>query len=95
MHLIFEQTTSALYYSNDGRLRLSIDPGDGEQEIEIVLSLDGNEVFRTLDRVKADAYIAGYDLARSAEITDDATHCEECGLAAEDGHMPSCSLYDA
>lgn len=58
--------TSALYYSNDGRLRLVVielrrsDNYGGEWAIE----LDGREVFRTHDRVKADAYIAGYDLAR-------------------------------
>lgn len=75
---IFEQTTSALYYSNDGRLHLVIDREHDEgialsrTAYALVLVPDepvvdlsrGTEVFRTFDRVKADAYIAGYDLAR-------------------------------
>ena len=80
---IFEQTTSALYYSNDQRLHLVTDPGDGIEPIEYALVLipakaetvdlsEGIEVFRTHDRVKADAYIAGYDLAGGREENDDA-----------------------
>jgi hypothetical protein len=63
MHLIFEQTASALYYSNDGRLRLDTDSALSFSGTVYVLALDGVEVFATLDRIKADAYIAGYDLA--------------------------------
>jgi len=70
---IFEQTVSALFYSNDARLRLYEVRRKG-QPTEFTLRYDGRddvrgqefegeEVFRTLDRVKADAYIAGYDLA--------------------------------
>jgi hypothetical protein len=59
-HLIFEETQSALYHSNDGRLRLA---GHGDA---FVLELDGDEVFASRDRVKVDAYIAGYDLARDS-----------------------------
>ena len=54
---IFEDTTSTLYYSNDGRLRLVDFPR------QYALELDGDEVFRTHERVLVDAYIAGYDLA--------------------------------
>jgi len=73
MHLIFEETTSPLYYSNDGRLRLVEQNFTGKGKLSIyVLRLhdaDGEpveDVFCTYDRVKADAYIAGYDLATSA-----------------------------
>jgi hypothetical protein len=50
---IFEQTTSALYYSNDGRLRLDrILENDARVYL---LRLDNVEVMRTLDRTLADA----------------------------------------
>lgn len=62
MHLIFEATTSPLYRSNDGRLRFDYSEGSIGT---FVLRLDGVEVFATNDRVKIDAYIAGYDLARA------------------------------
>ena len=68
--LIFEETTSALYYSNDARLHVRRAPSD-DTAFEIVRVPDepvvdytrGEVVFVTRDRVKADAYIAGYDLA--------------------------------
>ena len=60
MHLIFEESTSTLYYSNDGRL--IYDHSEGPIGTHVV-RLDGAEVFATHDRTKVDAYIAGYDLA--------------------------------
>lgn len=76
MHLIFEETTSALYYSNDGRLHLVRVPGEGERytidsRFDIIrvenIATDalesGEIVFSTKNRTLADAYIAGYDLA--------------------------------
>jgi hypothetical protein len=63
--LIFEETTSPLYRSNDGRLRISTDT-DRRKPVEHVLQFDGVEVFRTRDRVMVDAYIAGYDLAEGS-----------------------------
>lgn len=65
--MLFEETTSALYYSNDGRLRY--DHSEGPVG-EYVLRFDGTEVFRTRDRVKVDAYIAGYDLAIAHGTSD-------------------------
>lgn len=62
--LIFEETTSALYYSNDARLHLSWEIVDGGEKTFMVMDSEG-VVFATRDRVKADAYIAGYDLATS------------------------------
>lgn len=58
---IFEETTSALYYSNDGRLRL--DRVLENDSRVYLLRLDDVEVMRTHNRVLADAYIAGYDCA--------------------------------
>jgi len=63
MSRIFEDTASAVYYSHDGRLLVEVAVTLGER----VVSLDGVEVFRTLDPVKADAFIAGYDLARKTD----------------------------
>jgi hypothetical protein len=60
---IFEESTSALYYSNDARLRIGA-AGAGEY----VLEVDGREVLRTKTRVLVDAYIAGFDLA--VELAD-------------------------
>lgn len=62
---VFEETVSALYYSNDGRLRLVTEWRDGARHA-YALQLDGREVFRTFVRVHADSYIAGYDIARDA-----------------------------
>jgi hypothetical protein len=59
-HLIFEQTTSTLYYSNDGRLRLERVRTNVPY---FELSLDGKIVLATENRLVVDAYIAGYDLA--------------------------------
>jgi hypothetical protein len=63
---IFEESVSALYYSNDGRLRLHVENPFSDDPIEYALRLDEGtanetEVFRTRDRIKIDAYIAGYD----------------------------------
>lgn len=68
---IFEDSTSVLYYSNDGRLRIGA-AGAGEY----VLEVDGREVLRTKTRVLVDAYIAGFDLAvdlADAERREEAT----------------------
>lgn len=59
--LIFEETTSPLTASNDGRLRLETDYS-GQVPVH-VLKLDGVEVFATYDRAKTDAYVAGWDKA--------------------------------
>ena len=64
-HLIFEETTSPLYRSNDGRLALYHGAEDGEELPVYVVELDGTAVLETRQRVLVDAYIAGYDLARS------------------------------
>ena len=66
--LIFEDSTSPLYYSNDGRLQLTRVLEDDTRVF--VLHLDDAEVFATRDRVKAAAYIAGYDLALARGIAD-------------------------
>lgn len=63
MHLVFENSTSPLYRSNDGVLSVVTVPGDGEITYTVVR--DGDVVFATHDRVKADAFIAGYDLAQT------------------------------
>jgi hypothetical protein len=68
-HLIFEHTQSALYQSNDGRLVYDHSVGPIGT---FVLFLDGVEIFATHDRIKIDAYIAGYDAARSHHYTDGA-----------------------
>lgn len=68
-HVIFENTTSALYYSNDGRLHVV---RQGNPQVWTVVRLDDPKgahledlvdapvVFASNDRVKVDAYIAGY-----------------------------------
>lgn len=68
--IIFEDTTSALYFSNDGRLHLTEETAlDDAYRTFVIRRPDstgrGEIVFATRDRVKADAYIAGYDLAQS------------------------------
>lgn len=63
--LAFENATSILYYSNDGRLEVEQRDDDVLNRRYYRLNLDGEFTgFETFDRVKADAYIAGYDLAR-------------------------------
>ena len=72
-HLIFEETVSALYYSNDGRIYVEKAPHPVGREIAKTPSVwlvkqaaeSGNDevIFATYDRVKVDAYIAGYDEA--------------------------------
>jgi pyruvate carboxylase len=67
---IFEETISVLYYSNDGLLHVRA--ADGEYFIlhadpdtgPVDTWSEAEEVFRTRDRIKADAFIAGYDFAR-------------------------------
>jgi hypothetical protein len=73
-HLVFEDTTSALYYSNDARLHV-VRQGSPELLWTVVEVADevvapgidriaaSPVVFASRDRVKVDAYIAGYDLA--------------------------------
>ena len=63
-HLIFESSTSQLYSSNDGRLRLG-DEDEKNGNRVFVLELDGVETFATHSRAMVDSYIAGYDLARA------------------------------
>ena len=74
MSLIFEQSTSNLYYSDDARLHLtSFQDDEGRKVWQVVRVPDvptvdierGTAVLTTLDRTLADAYIAGYDLAAS------------------------------
>ena len=74
MSLIFEQSTSNLYYSDDARLHLtSCQDDEGRKVWQVVRVPDvptvdiarGTVVLATLDRTLADAYIAGYDLAAS------------------------------
>ena len=74
MSLIFEQSTSNLYYSDDARLHLtSCQDDEGRKVWQVVRIPDapvveieyGTAVLTTLDRTLADAYIAGYDLATS------------------------------
>lgn len=63
---IFEQSTSPLYRSNDGRLEVHFElKGTGTEYFIKAHGVTVEEVFRTLDRTLADAYIAGYDLATS------------------------------
>lgn len=62
--LVFEASTSTLYYSNDGRLRVVDDRDASPVEHAVVDVEHGDEVFRSRDRVKVDAFVAGYDLAR-------------------------------
>lgn len=72
--LIFEETTSTLYYSNDGRLHVVrqgypellwtvVVTDDPYRWLRPIIDADAEIVFASRDRVKVDAYIAGYDLA--------------------------------
>ncbi len=72
---IFEEATSRLDRSNDGRLQAvahfhpnGMDRLDDPIEY-IVVRADNNdeEVFRSMSSVMCDAYIAGYDLARDMQ----------------------------
>jgi len=68
MHLIFEETTSPLYHSNDGRLHIAREVDAKRRSVWTVTRRDDDEVvFASYDRVKADAYVAGYDEARRTE----------------------------
>lgn len=70
---IFERSTSQLYRSNDGRLRvLPIQYGFGAPTFEVRASHAGGDepVLCTHSRELADAYVAGYDLA--VELAGDA-----------------------
>lgn len=62
-HLIFEQTTSPLRQSNDGKVYLRVEDGT------YILTYDptGQTLLATFTRAIADAYIAGYDLAKGTE----------------------------
>jgi hypothetical protein len=67
---IFEQTTSPLTRSNDGRLmivRASHDrlPSTAWEVIDIAPWEAEKTKLRTYNRVLADAFVAGYDLAQS------------------------------
>ena len=70
-HVIFERSTSTLYYSNDTKLHVVRDLLDPETYHVAVYAnanaTEGEIVFSTHQRVLADAYIAGYDLATSKE----------------------------
>lgn len=71
---LFEQSTSKLYYSNDALLHVIEVTGvdDAFRTFNVVYTPDGvltddsRVVLSTRERVLADAYIAGYDLATSA-----------------------------
>ena len=68
---IFEQTTSPLAQSNDGRLqaiRASNDslPAVAWEVIDLQLPAGNRTLIRTYDRVLVDAYIAGYDFGVSS-----------------------------
>jgi hypothetical protein len=66
---VFEHTTSPLYQSNDGKLRVvrgSFDslPSEATEVIDLDLPSGERTLLRTYERAIADAYIAGYDEAR-------------------------------
>ena len=55
--LIFEDTTSPLYYSNDGKIRYG-----RHDDVHFVFDADTEEILlETHNRALADAYIAGWD----------------------------------
>lgn len=73
-HPIFEDSVSTLYYSNDTRLHIILVQGTPDERAywavvyihdkDPVPDLDDPTlpvVFATYDRVKADAFISGYD----------------------------------
>jgi hypothetical protein len=64
---IFEYSTSPLYYSDDGVVRLSTEYDTAHLRTVYALTEHvhgpGDVVLRTFQRAIADAYIAGYDLA--------------------------------
>lgn len=61
--LIFEESQSPLYRSNDGRLVINHSRDHGDiWEIYLDDVFDIEPVFATRNRIAADAYIAGYDL---------------------------------
>lgn len=64
--LVFEDSTSQLTVSNDGRVRIMTDP-DRRKAIEYVIEVDAHESWRTRNRLLADAFIAGWD-ARAASV---------------------------
>ena len=82
--LIFEETSSPMYYSNDRRVYVekTTHPDDATialpRTVWVVKKVEsakrGNDevVFATYDRVKVDAYIAGYDEAtREYRVRDE------------------------
>lgn len=73
---IFEKSQSPLVRSNDGRLTILTDPIERGKAIEYVAYYApkphyDEEVFRTHNRVMADAYVAGYDFRCSIGSVDD------------------------
>lgn len=62
----FEESTSPLTQSNDGRLK--VEYVNGMDARAFVLWYAGDIVLHTAERVIADAYIAGYDLATTGTI---------------------------
>jgi len=70
--LIFEESTSPLTRSNDGRLQYDLTI-ENDPRVYIVRDTHENEaiLLETYDRVVVDAYIAGYDLAADATKSSD------------------------
>lgn len=60
---IFERFTSPLYQSNDGRLKISEERRVEPTTYSVVDEENGETVLWTHERVLADAFVAGYDLA--------------------------------
>jgi len=70
--LIFEETTSPLTRSNDGRLQFDLTI-ESKPRVFIVRDTHENDaiLLETYERVIVDAYIAGYDLAADATKSSD------------------------
>lgn len=64
---LFESSTSTLYTSNDGKLRVEHVLAEDEAAFVFVVKRHGAVVLTTGQRIIADAYIAGYDLAMECE----------------------------
>jgi len=64
MPVIFEQSTSALYYSNDGRMQVERERETNPAGYAVVDANDRHVELFTLRREIADAFIAGYDYAQ-------------------------------
>jgi hypothetical protein len=62
----FEQDTSPLYRSNDGRLLISPERSTTPPGFVVIDTADSHVALFTLTRELVDAFIAGYDLATKA-----------------------------